>query len=345
VFPNCAGDPHSHLAERAGIDAAQLDRPPTAVERKANLLHDAFVFSRRELASERGADARGYLERRGVPPDRLGDVVLGVMPDVGRLRLALAGAGHRDDEIAASGILADSRWPGRIVGAWSDERCRVVTLWARAIDDDAEERYLYLRGAPRVGALPYGMSDLLTSASKADRAELTLVEGVMDVPVLRATGIRSVAALGGASVGGGLFERLADHGDHQTRARQQVVRPFTFKVTECSIDLRVGGDYHIVFVTEQGADCSFRGTYVKVEPSTRTVATWLFEGWPDAHAVETTELHEADGVTTMTVSLMFRDQAGRDNMTRHDGQEDSLDKLEEHLASLLVQLKAVSGST
>jgi uncharacterized protein YndB with AHSA1/START domain len=80
---------------------------------------------------------------------------------------------------------------------------------------------------------------------------------------------------------------------------------------------------------------SFRGAYSEVEPPTRTVATWLFEGWPDAHAVETIELHEEDGVTMMTLLLAFRDQAGRDHMTKHDGQEDSYDKLEDYLRSLL----------
>jgi uncharacterized protein YndB with AHSA1/START domain len=48
--------------------------------------------------------------------------------------------------------------------------------------------------------------------------------------------------------------------------------PFSDQVTECSIDLRVGGNYHIVFVTDDGTECSFRGTYLKVEPPTRTVA-------------------------------------------------------------------------
>ena len=48
--------------------------------------------------------------------------------------------------------------------------------------------------------------------------------------------------------------------------------PFACEVTECSIDLRVGGNYHIVFVTEDGTECSFRGTYLEVEPPTRTVA-------------------------------------------------------------------------
>ena len=119
--------------------------------------------------------------------------------------------------------------------------------------------------------------------------------------------------------------------------------PFTDTVTESSIDLRVGGSYHIVFVTEDGKECSFRGTYLEVEPPTRTVATWLFEGWPDAHAVETTELHETDGVTTLTTRLAFGDKAGRDHMTKFDGQEDGYNKLEDYLRSLLEQRETVSG--
>ncbi len=119
--------------------------------------------------------------------------------------------------------------------------------------------------------------------------------------------------------------------------------PFRDRVTECSIDLRVGGSYHIVMVTPDGTDCSFRGTYLEVEPPTRTVATWLFEGWPDAHAVDTTDLHETDGVTTLTSKLVFRDQAGRDHMTRFDGQEDGYNKLEDYLRSLLDHEAAASG--
>ena len=59
--------------------------------------------------------------------------------------------------------------------------------------------------------------------------------------------------------------------------------------------------------------CSFRGTYLEVEPPIRTVETWLFGGWPDAEAVETWQLHETDGVTTVTMRLAFRDKAGRDH--------------------------------
>ena len=82
-------------------------------------------------------------------------------------------------------------------------------------------------------------------------------------------------------------------------------------------------------MTEDGTVCSFRGTYLEVEPPIRTVETWLFNGWPDAEAVETMELHETDGVTTFTWRLAFRDKAGRDHMTRFDGQQDSLDEMED----------------
>ena len=119
--------------------------------------------------------------------------------------------------------------------------------------------------------------------------------------------------------------------------------PFACEVTKCSIDLRVGGDYHVVFVAEDGTKCSFLGTYLEVEPPTRTVQTWLFEGWPDAPAVETMDLREIDGVTTLTDKMAFRDQAGRDHMTTSDGTEDSFDKLEDLLRSLLDPEGTVAG--
>jgi uncharacterized protein YndB with AHSA1/START domain len=119
--------------------------------------------------------------------------------------------------------------------------------------------------------------------------------------------------------------------------------PFSDVVTVCSIDLRVGGDYHIVFVTPEGTECSFRGTYSQVEPPTRTVATWLFEGWPDAEAVESMDLHEADGVTKLTHRLAFRDKAGRDHMTKYDGLLANFDNEEDYLRSLLDPEGTVSG--
>lgn len=117
------------------------------------------------------------------------------------------------------------------------------------------------------------------------------------------------------------------------------------RMTKCEVDLRVGGDYHNVFATPDGTECSFRGTYLEIDPPTRLVNTWLFEGWPDAWATETHELSEVDGVTTLTMTVEFRDQAGRDHMARayeaaqerddHNGQDASWDAMEDLLTSLV----------
>jgi uncharacterized protein YndB with AHSA1/START domain len=117
------------------------------------------------------------------------------------------------------------------------------------------------------------------------------------------------------------------------------------RVTTCEIDLRVGGDYHTVFVTPDGTECSFRGTYLEIEPPTSVVSTWLFEGWPDAWATESNALSESGGVTTLTLTLAFRDKEGAANMLRaheeaaksndQNGQSASFDAMEDLLRSLL----------
>ena len=111
--------------------------------------------------------------------------------------------------------------------------------------------------------------------------------------------------------------------------------PFGEEVTVCSIDLRVGGEYRFVMVTDDGTECSFRGTFLVVEPPARTAQTWVFDGWPGVEAVESMDLHEVAGVTTVTYRLAFRDQAGRAHMTRYDGLLANFDHEEELLRSLV----------
>lgn len=117
------------------------------------------------------------------------------------------------------------------------------------------------------------------------------------------------------------------------------------RMTACAIDLRVGGSYRMTLVTDDATECSFSGTYLEIQRPTKIVDTWLFEGWPGAEALETVELREAAGVTRLTMTLAFRDQAGRDHMTRFDGQQDSYDAIEECLRSLLESKGTVPGDS
>jgi uncharacterized protein YndB with AHSA1/START domain len=114
--------------------------------------------------------------------------------------------------------------------------------------------------------------------------------------------------------------------------------PFEDEMTVCEIDLRVGGDYHLVIVTPDGRECSFRGTYLELDAPHKMAQTWWFEGWgPDTDAVETNVLEEDDGVTTLTVTTAFNSAHGRSRMQKNDGQESSFDKMEDYLRSLLDQ--------
>jgi len=113
------------------------------------------------------------------------------------------------------------------------------------------------------------------------------------------------------------------------------------EMKECSIDLRVGGEYRFVFLTKDGMEMSFGGTYLEVEPPTRTVETWLFEGRPGGDAVESQDLHEARGVTTLTVKLAFTDPAGRP--TKFEGMEESFDRIDDVVRSLVDPSGTVSA--
>jgi uncharacterized protein YndB with AHSA1/START domain len=111
--------------------------------------------------------------------------------------------------------------------------------------------------------------------------------------------------------------------------------PYGEEVTVCEIDRRVGGNYHYVMVTPDGVEMSFRGTFIELEPPNRVVSTWLYDGWPDAEAVETVELQETVGGTKLTYLLSFRDEASRARMTKYDGLQANFENIAEYIASLL----------
>ena len=196
------------LAARAGVDSAPIERAAPS-DRRVELLHDFFELCKNELASEAGVEARAYLERRGFSTNAIEGSGLGVVPAAHRARKVLRDRGYAEAEIAGAGVIADSRWPGRLCGPWRAEYGRIGTFWARTLDGaDAEAtRYLYLRGASRTNLPPYGLCDVIAGSREA-RRELVLVEGFIDFHQLRAHGFDNVAALGGTTTSPRMFERL-----------------------------------------------------------------------------------------------------------------------------------------
>jgi DNA primase len=195
------------IAERAGVETSPIDRPRPR-DRRADLFESFATLCRTELRGNAGARARAYLEGRGLPTGAIDHSGLGVVPRELFTKNALEAAGYSELEVAQSGVLADGRWPGRLCGAWRDERGQTRTLWARSLkDSDSSTRYLYLTGASRSGLPPYGLSDV-QRLPPSERSELLLVEGLIDVHHLRAKGLPNVAAVGGARLNSNLIPRI-----------------------------------------------------------------------------------------------------------------------------------------
>jgi uncharacterized protein YndB with AHSA1/START domain len=112
------------------------------------------------------------------------------------------------------------------------------------------------------------------------------------------------------------------------------------EVKSAEIDLRVGGKWRFVSVTDDGLEFGFHGEYREIVPNERIVSTEVYEGIPDAEehaAVNTLTLTEVDGRTTLTVLVQHPTKEGRDahiNSGMEDGMQDALDLLEEVAISL-----------
>jgi DNA primase len=237
------------LAKRAGVDPSPLERSQPR-DRRADLLRDFFGLCRFELVGEGGAEARAYLESRGFPEEAIADSGLGVVPAPAKTRSLLERAGYRPEEIAKAGVLADSRWPGRLCGAWRDGYGRIGTFWSRSLENEAaaDSRYLYLRGASRTNLPPYGLSNLLDRPPDS-RREIVLVEGFFDVHQLRARKIPNIAALGGTSVRPQTFERLHRLGIETVTLcldNDQAGRAATARAIENAARARRSPDVHVI---------------------------------------------------------------------------------------------------
>jgi uncharacterized protein YndB with AHSA1/START domain len=111
-------------------------------------------------------------------------------------------------------------------------------------------------------------------------------------------------------------------------------------VTICELDLRVGGKWRNVMVTPDGQEVGFHGTILELVPKEKLVQTELYE-MPgiaeDDATINTMELREHDGRTTMTVLQHCRIPEIRDAILQSGmeaGMQDAYDLLEDVARSL-----------
>ena len=80
----------------------------------------------------------------------------------------------------------------------------------------------------------------------------------------------------------------------------------------CDIDLRVGGRWRYVSRDGDGVELGWTGVYHEIVTGKRIVSNEVFEGYPDAEAVDTLTLTEQGGITTLAVHVLHRTKQNRD---------------------------------
>ena len=114
------------------------------------------------------------------------------------------------------------------------------------------------------------------------------------------------------------------------------------EVTIAEIDLRVGGKWRYVAVTDDGFEVAFHGEYREIVPEERIVSTEVYEGAPQPEGEEqgtlnTATFTESDSRTTLTILVQAPSKEIRDAIIESGmeaGMQDALDLLEEVAVSL-----------
>jgi uncharacterized protein YndB with AHSA1/START domain len=115
----------------------------------------------------------------------------------------------------------------------------------------------------------------------------------------------------------------------------------------CEIDLKVGGTYRYVWRHAEGKEMGMGGVYREIVPGQRIVQTERFDqSWYEGDAVETVQLEEKDGKTTMTTRVVYASKEVRDGVLKspmEKGIAAGYDALDQVLASTTAPPRAASA--
>jgi DNA primase len=211
------------LAQMAGMPLPKVSREDEARAARRKTLHDvmelAAKFFQDTLAAREGAKARGYLADRGIDPATQLKFRLGYAPgERFALKEHLGSHGIPAEDMIEAGLLISGedipvpfdRFRDRVMFPITDVRGRVIAFGGRALEKDAQAKYLNSPETPlfHKGATLYNIAAAreATHAGKStqpaqnnDGAPLIVVEGYVDVIAMVGAGYAAtVAPLGTA---------------------------------------------------------------------------------------------------------------------------------------------------
>ena len=199
------------LAGEAGMPVPERD--PQAQEKAdartvlVDVMEQAVQYHRLQLQTAAGADARDYLERRGLSAEAQARWEIGFAPAIGGVLEQLTGKGIDQKLIVDAGLAAESdrgsglynRFRDRIIFPIRDARGRAIGFGGRAMDPNHPAKYY---NSPETALFDKGRS--LYNHGPAREAAgkgkpLVVSEGYMDVIALSEAGFTAtVAPLGTA---------------------------------------------------------------------------------------------------------------------------------------------------
>lgn len=204
------------LAGEAGLEMPQRDPRNVEREREAATLIDvmemAAAFFRQKLGSGAGAEARAYLERRGLKQATIERFGLGYAPGSergDRLQLLkhLKAKNVGIEQMAEAGLIISGpdiaephdRFRNRLMFPIADARGRTIAFGGRALDPEQKAKYLNSPETPLFHK-GRGLYNLHRARKPAyDAGTVVAVEGYMDVIGMAQGGIdNAVAPLGTA---------------------------------------------------------------------------------------------------------------------------------------------------
>ncbi|HET9934958.1 MAG TPA: DNA primase [Methyloceanibacter sp.] len=200
------------LAGEAGLELPKPDPQFERTEKQRLGLFDALEAAARffteALHARDGRAALGYAERRGLPPETLQQFRIGFAPNAkDALKATLLKQGFAEAQLLEAGLLVKpddgratyDRFRNRLVIPILDAKSRVIAFGARALDPDAEPKYL---NSPETRLFDKGSTVFNFARARKttfDSGELIVVEGYMDVIALHQAGFaNTVATLGTA---------------------------------------------------------------------------------------------------------------------------------------------------
>lgn len=200
------------LAQEAGLavprvhpeDREKADQAATL----GKAMEEAAKWFQAQLQASVGAEARAYLDRRGLKPETVDRFRLGYAPSSRTaLKEAMLARGLPEPLLVEAGLLIKpddggptyDRFRHRVMFPIGDRRGRIIAFGGRALDPDAPAKYLNSPETPLFHKGRNLYNHAIAREAAREAGTVVVVEGYMDVIALAQAGIEhAVAPLGTA---------------------------------------------------------------------------------------------------------------------------------------------------